>query len=391
MIHPNDITDQASKWWPSVLKSHLLGEVFFPREITRIGKARPGDITHRFDVLQAEIAALYQSSKNETGVGYWVKTADNNFRRTGTHQLPDSIVFESLDDYLHVTRKKAEWDRFMLANRLLMNRLPSLRRWILDHPLLLTVKDTPWEGILAVCEYFVRCPRPALYVRQLPISVHTKFIEDNEPLLVSMLDFLIPDDIRDPNQRKFAERYFLQRDEPLIRLRLLTHDSPVINHIADLSIRLSDFEKSGWPFDNIVLTENKMNFLTLPPLPSTMAIWSGGGFNVSYLRRADWLKDKNIYYWGDIDEHGFQILHQLRSYHPQTRSVMMDRDTFDLLRGFLIEGKCNQAEKLSLLTEEEADLYAMLRRCRPLNRLEQEKIPQEYVEGQLRVVLGAGG
>jgi len=119
-----------------------------------------------------------------------------------------------------------------------------------------------------------------------------------------------------------------------------------------------------------------------------MAIWSGGGFNVSYLRRADWLRGKNIYYWGDIDEHGFQILHQLRSYYPQTRSVMMDRDTFDLLGDFVIEGKCNQAETLSLLTAEEAELYAILRGRRPLNRLEQEKIPQAYAEGRLRGVRG---
>jgi len=41
-----------------------------------------------------------------------------------------------------------------------------------------------------------------------------------------------------------------------------------------------------------------------------------------------WLSDKNIYYWGDMDIHGFQILSQLRSYFPHVRSIMMDMETY---------------------------------------------------------------
>jgi hypothetical protein len=122
-----------------------------------------------------------------------------------------------------------------------------------------------------------------------------------------------------------------------------------------------------------------MNFLTLPPFPSAIAIWSGGGFNVSYLKNARWLADKNIYYWGDIDEHGFQILHQLRTYYKQVKSVMMDRLTFDRFQEFAVKGERNNANKLHFLNEEEANLYNLLK-SRQNNRLEQEKISQDYVE-----------
>ncbi len=147
----------------------------------------------------------------------------------------------------------------------------------------------------------------------------------------------------------------------------------------DYSIRLSDFEKGAWNNVNVVITENKMNFLTLPPVPSAIAIWSGGGFKLSYLKNARWLKDKQIYYWGDIDEHGFQILHQLRSYYAQVKSVMMDNKTFDRFREFSSIGERNKPDKLSLLNEDEAALYQTLKSIQN-NRLEQEKIPQEYVE-----------
>src|ERR1700677_2354284 len=106
MISPEDIRFQALKWWQSYLLSLILKKPFFPREMDRIGKVKPGDLTHRFDVLQDEVAMLYKHSKNETGTGYWIKTAEKNFRRTGAHQLPDNILFETAEDYLCYIRKK---------------------------------------------------------------------------------------------------------------------------------------------------------------------------------------------------------------------------------------------------------------------------------------------
>ncbi|MGF7230039.1 Wadjet anti-phage system protein JetD domain-containing protein [Arachidicoccus sp.] len=38
------------------------------------------------------------------------------------------------------------------------------------------------------------------------------------------------------------------------------------------------------PAKNVVIAENKIIFLTLPLINSTMAVYSGGGFNISYLK-----------------------------------------------------------------------------------------------------------
>ena len=378
MISPEDIKQQALKWWKPFLQSYILKKPFFPKENDRIGKPKPGDLTGRFEVLQYEITSLYSQSKNETGIGYLVKTAEKNFRRTGTHQLPHSIVFETADDFLHVTKKTKEWELFVKNYEQVINTLPQLQNWVYDNPLLLTFPNTDWNGILSVCKYFISNPRPELYIRQLPVPIHTKFIEENETLIQSLLDVLIPEHIRDKTQKKFADRYFLQKDEPLIRIRALDENLAIVNNIRDLSIRLSDFEKGPWHNSHVLITENKMNFLTLPPFPSAIAIWSGGGFKVSYLKNARWLADKNIYYWGDIDEHGFQILHQLRTYYNQVKSVMMNKLTFDKFQEFGVKGERNNADKLHLLNEEEEALYKLLK-SRQNNRLEQEKISQDYV------------
>jgi hypothetical protein len=127
------------------------------------------------------------------------------------------------------------------------------------------------------------------------------------------------------------------------------------------------------------VAENEMNFLTLPEIPNTIAIWSGGGFQVSYLKKITWLKTKTFFYWGDIDAHGFQILNQFRTYFADTKSVMMDEETFYQFKS----GSGQQApnQELTKLSETEMKLYSHVRQNNL--RLEQEKIDQRYAEERI--------
>lgn len=379
MISPAEIRRQALKWWKPLLQSHILEEPFFPKSIDRIGKVKSGHITARFEMLQGEIEELFRYSKNQTGKGYLVQTAGHNFRRTGSHELPDTIVFETIDDYIYFIRYKKEWSIFLENYSTITNSTPRVKDWALHNCLWLTDRNIKWNDVIKVCQYFIQNPRPDIYLRQLPIEIHTKFIEENNALIQSLLDFLIPDHIRSISQKRFVERYFLKYDEPLVRIRMLDTDLTCFGNFSDISIPLSDFEKLDIPAKNVLITENKMNFLTLPAVPSTVAVWSGGGFNVSYLKNVHWLTEKRILYWGDIDEHGFQILHQLRSYYPGTQSVMMDCKTFEYFSEFAVTGSRNKSEQLSLLNNEEHNLFEKLKQI-DNNRLEQEKISQRYVE-----------
>lgn len=383
MIKPEEIKEIAIKWWHSFLISYIKNEPFFPKQIVRIGKVKSGDITSRFEVLQSEIENLYQQSKNTNGTGYLVKTAERNFRRSGAHKLPDVIEFETLEDYLHCTGKKKELEKFQENCKLLFGQIPQLKTWAIENPVLLCISSIDWQSIIKVCKYFLDKPRPNLYIRQLPIEVHTKFIEDNSYLLQSLLDFLIPLHVRSAEQKKFAERYYLKHDEPLIRIRMLDKSLVIGNGMMDISIRLSDFEENEWACNNVLIAENKMNFLTIPDLPLSIAIWSGGGFNVSYLKNVQWLNHKNVYYWGDIDEHGFQILHQIRSYFPKTTSIMMNVDTYERFKNMAGVGEKSKTVTLTNLNDGEETLYQILKATPTLNRIEQEKIPQHYVDEQI--------
>lgn len=77
-----------------------------------------------------------------------------------------------------------------------------------------------------------------------------------------------------------------------------------------------------------------------------------------------------LLHWGDIDVHGFEILSQFRSYFPQTKSVLMDKQTFEKFFEKDNGTPTNISTKLNL-TDEEQQLYEILKTNNW--RLEQEK------------------
>lgn len=385
MISPNEIKAQALKWWKPFLQSHLKNESFFPKQIDRIGKIKSSVVTENITELQTQLEELNKYCKEKLGYGYTIVKQDVNFRRTGSHSLPQYISFETADDYIGFIGKKKEWDAFLNNSRFILQEMPQLNEWLYNNPVTIIENDKKWENILKVCNYFIKNPEPQLYLRQLPVDLHTKFIEENETVIKSLLDFLIPGHIKDASEKSISKRFHLKYDEPTVRIRILD-DQLRINNLSDIRVPVGDFNILTLACTNILLTENKMNFLALPKLSSTIAIWSGGGFMISHLKNAEWLNTKNILYWGDLDAHGFLILHQMRSYFPHTKSVMMDRATFDLFKKEgIVSGKEMKTEKLNTLTESE---LAMFRYLKENNyRLEQEKIRQEYVDGVLMNII----
>ena len=386
MISPQEIKIQALKWWKPFLQSHLRNEPFFPKTIDRIGKITSSAVREKITELQNQLNELYANSKEKLGYGYIINKADVNFRRTGSHTLPQSIIFETAEDYIEFIGKKKDWNAFLKNSSLIHQQISQLTEWVFINPLLVVENDKKWEDLLKVCKYFLGNPKPDLYIRQLPIDLHTKFIEQNEALVKSLLDYLISEHIKDVTEKQLSKRYHLRFDEPIMRIRILDNRL-LIDNLSDVGLPLSDFGKLSIECTNVLLTENKMNFLALPELLSTIAIWSGGGFMISHLKNTDWLKTKNIFYWGDLDAHGFLILHQMRSYFPQTKATMMDMNTFELFRGEgLISGEKINSENLSTLTKTELEMFHFLKTNN--YRLEQEKIRQEYVDGVLRSVVG---
>lgn len=373
MITPKEIKEQCLKWWKDV----LLSSIVFPKEISRIGKVNSKDILNKLSDYKQSIELLKCNSKENKKLAYTLITQDRQFEKIGKQPVPEKIIIDSIEDYLRVTGKEKDYQTFLKNNSLIFQELPFLKEWIKANPLKLIEHDT-WFDTLKVCKYFLKNPKPNLYIRQLPIDIHTKYVLENKSIMTSLLNFLIPDDIN-IDEKDFEKRFNLFSKEQLIRIRFLDESKSPLKNITDISFTEKELKHYNFIVDNIFITENLMNFLTLPSLKNTIAIWSGGGFNISYLKNIEWLMDKQFYYWGDIDAQGFQILNQCRKYFPNTIAIMMDAETLNSFQPG--DGKPAKNQNLQWLSGTEIELYHHLKENNI--RLEQEKITQAFADDKI--------
>ncbi|MBN1115134.1 MAG: DUF2220 domain-containing protein, partial [Oligoflexia bacterium] len=185
----------------------------------------------------------------------------------------------------------------------------------------------------------------------------------------------------------FCLRYgFL--DKPLrVRFRVLDPDMrllPTAGMDQDIAITQASFSSLNLPVSKVFITENEINFLAFPNVPGAMAIF-GAGYGFDNLAAAHWLEQKKIYYWGDIDTHGFAILNQLRKYFPHAISLLMDEQTLLGHRPLWGVGTQPETANLERLNEEESALYDQLRRNHwgDRVRLEQERIGFDSLLGAI--------
>ncbi|AMR26443.1 hypothetical protein A0257_04540 [Hymenobacter psoromatis] len=376
MISLPELRAKALRRYPRVLRAHLAGEVLFPLLIPTDKTLDRGQGHEHIHAQQRELLA---HAKNRTGHGYWLTTRLN--RKTGQSEIK-RVEFETLTDYLSFMDKTAEFAVFESNAALTAATVPTLLPLPALPPLLLDYAAA-WPDLLLVCQYFQQHPQPNQYVRNLPLALPTKFIERHQSALRPLLDALIPAPLR-ADESDFFRRFHLLLEEPGIKLRFLDAAQRLHPAVSQCSLWVSEFRQLNLASQRIFIVENLTTFLSFPPVPEAVAIW-GGGFAVSLLAGADWLATKQLFYWGDIDVHGFQILARIRTHYPAIRSLLMDEATFAAHhRGE--QGDQFQAAALPQLTAAEQPLYDSLLRTNA--RLEQEKLPLAYVMAAIAQATG---
>lgn len=384
LINSKIIREKALKKWKSYLQSIITGEEFFPLNIKFAGPT-PSEALKNYALLDKWISDLRDSSKENKGFGYTVEYTLINNRRIGKQNMPDKIYFENESDYLKFTGLSKEADIFKSNYKILIDQYPELHEWVLKYPQKLIEYNSVFTGLLKVADYFKINPKPQVYIREIDAGVHSKFIENNKGILREILDIVIADNVN-PGETDFEKRFNLKSPQPLIRMKIL--DLELANHyfsgITDISIPSDEFSKLSLPVTDVIIIENKtsfsniLNFLTLPQLKNTIALF-GKGFGVTLCGKAEWLNKARIRYWGDIDPHGFMILSNFRKYFPHTESVMMDEKTFQTFYDCAVEGEVLAFTMDLRLSSEEAALFEKLNVKGTVNRLEQEFIGNDYV------------
>ena len=377
MLTPEGILSLAARKWPGVLRAEARGEKPFPLRIP-FGRPLP---TADFDALRKDIELL------ATTPSRWQITWDEiETRKWGKQRFPVKLEFATIEDLAQSLGRFDELQSLRAALVSARKQCPALEPWLRDCAHHIVQHINEWDRLVAVCAYFHANPRPRCYMRQLPIPVETKFIEENSGILRALLDVVVGDAVN-PTAVTFAERYNLLVDPPQVRFRFLDEKlrEATAWPVLDCSIPAPRFAQQRWHIPRVLVVENRDVFLSLPVIAGTLAVF-GSGKALSILKPCRWMQDAMVVYWGDCDEAGYGILSDLRSAFPHVRSVLMDECSWNRWKHLASLGKRDPSVCHDCLTD--AERAALRLALAGPWMLEQEKIPWAAAEAAIYAAFG---
>lgn len=377
MITPQQIKEKAKRLYPKFVKTWLAGEDDFPYRIPVNLK-----LPKNFAEAKRAVELLRSSAKTEKSLGYTIQWEARNSRTHGLNQFPIAITVETVEDLLHLSNSSLEFSKLEQSVTLLREHRPDLESWLQEstHWKDLLLSANQLGDLLKMTQYLLENPKPDCFAREIPLPVSTKLIEENQKLLSAWLDRLRPAEQIDFrfSREEFSARYGLKYARLHILLRVL---DPHLQQRLGLK-----FDEISLPAESInelrpeqpivFIVENKINLLSLPMVKNALAI-GGLGRAISLLRDITWLQNSQIYYWGDLDVEGFDMLSQCRDMFEQTHSMLMDRETFISHCELAIAWENNPRMLPIALKPHEQVVYDELLQLKL--RLEQERIPQASV------------
>ncbi len=305
----------------------------------------------------------------------------------GRRLLPWRISFASPDDvfaYLGLNAKKKE---FLSILREIEAKLPAARAWFIKYFVRIHEEEF-YPKCMAIGEFMERQERTEGYLREMAIpGVDTKFLENHSFLVRTLWNALFPENPAENTESLMQKLFVSSVPHPSIGVRSL--DSRLtFTGVSKLFLSQDEIGAFRPPHHRIFITENKVNGFTFPEAEDSLILFGMGYGVLELAKEAAWLAEKEIYYWGDLDSDGFQILSGLRTVLPaaQVHSFLMDRDTLLAFVDKEIKdtGRRNHIPENLTVSEKMAWQLASENGW----RLEQERIPRSEVEWAVEEILG---
>lgn len=376
-----ELKARAVSRYDSTLKRLLLGENPFPLQIPYNRPKRGGDPARLLELKRF----LRAESKAAKGFGPTISFGEARTRKFGTGVLPGDICFDSLDDLTRYIGKNAETQRLLAHASIVTAEFPEARVWTSRRLRTLREKDAEtWRGITRAVRYFREKPMPWIYPREVPLGLHTKFLEQNYSPVIELLLQIEPG-VLNQTYTNWQDRLGLRSSSEMIEGRFL--DPTLAAELPQHMLAPVDewnrcaFAAKTW----VLITENRTTLLTLPQLRGCLALL-GKGYAVVRLAQIQKLAAGTVFYWGDVDQHGFEILASLRHHLPQTQSCLMDAKTLAYCSKEIGEERVDRTLPVEFVSANlTAEENALWERCAVNHtRLEQENIPTEFSRRVLR-------
>lgn len=380
MISYQEILIKVANKESQYLKSILTGKEFFPCNIP-CNKKESGDFIKDVNSYKS----LMNRSKNNTGSGYLIITNKDENPNTKASTKITKILIESEDDFLSIIHKKQEGTNFkdtLFKFRYFFD-LKNVDLYLFNNrKSLFNANSTYIDNFIEISKFLIANPASMMYPRELPIKVNTKFLEKNLSSFITFIKYF-----RDIDAEMTSDKWQqLGLVNPSSTVSLRYNASFCIQSANSsfkapiLSIEPSSLKTMTGKFDRIFILENKTTFYTFPLKENECAMYCGG-FAILMLKNISFLKESDIYYFGDLDEHGFAILSKFRELYQNVKSFCMDLNVIEDYNKFLIQGE-NYLGEIKGLTpiEQKALQYLKDKNFNGVSsRIEQEKISRSYL------------
>lgn len=371
----------------SMVRENSADPLVFPRRLN-LKCPNATELRDRFDEARSWCRKLREMPHVR------IEWREFNHRTLGANSLPESAWLDSVEAAAALLGRQKDLKTLRALIEQTRVQESSLISWIERRPLKALSLAADWSRLLSVVAWMKAHPNPKVYLRQIDVpEVHSKFIEMQRAVLAEWIDLVAPVCIVDPGASSlsgFARRYGFNEKPNRVRFRVLDASLHFLPGVAsqDIELDATTFARLVSGVSRVFITENEVNFLAFPQVPKGLVIF-GAGYGFSALREASWLHQCEMYYWGDIDTHGFAILNELRARFPQVKSLLMDRAT--LMQFLALWGQESSPVKANLahLSRDEAHLYDDLRDnvLGEAVRFEQERVSYSWVLAALGVLL----
>lgn len=364
-----DITRRLANNW----HTHIAGTgEAFPHAFP-LGRPTAADLNADYAAFYARTVEWQDWAKtHEVALTYETRLAKGGTRQT----VPTHVTISNIDQAAAIVT--GEWPARLAQGRhrlaVLHERYPHVEDRARTLRLIDKYKPVDFDLLTAVADWYLEDPARAVLgvtPRQVPLpGVHAKWLQGHKAG-VQALTGLHDLGILPPHPARIHFTY-LDPDHRATGARI--HDSATVD----------DTFTPAYQPQIVVISENKDTAIHFPPIKGGIAV-EGDGFGGKTAAKFPWLTGApRLYYWGDIDGHGFEILNGYRADGLPVTSILMDPATYETYQRYGTNTDKNNAvlkpgepKPLPHLTDTERDLYHRL--LDPTHtghrRIEQERIP----------------
>lgn len=208
-------------------------------------------------------------------------------------------------------------------------------------------------------------------------GIDSKFIERNEGVLTALLDVRFGGQVSELGLTGFLDA--ADESDHWLLVAPLTQD---LLPFSQQRIRARELRETPLPAGRILLVENERCLYRLPKLTDAIAVL-GSGLDLAWLQ-ADWLNQRRLGYWGDMDTWGLRMLARARILKPHLEPLLMNKVLFEQQAATLAvrEPTVAGSDPPEGLTSHERIFYEYLL-GQEKGRIEQEFLPLQMVEKAL--------